>query len=108
MLGSNLLRPVVGKYGLLRYLLLVAQVVLVITSFSVITECKATPLTGPDLCLLHIGRSDEHEHVHPQLVAVLPLTVGQEVFPFTDLYAHPNLLPVSTLLDLIKPPPRLS
>lgn len=108
MFGSNLLCPVVGNYGLLRYLLLVAQLVILIISFSVITECKATPLTGPDFCLSHIGRSDEHEHVHPQLAAVLPLTIGQEVFPLTDLYTHPNLLPSSTPLDLIKPPPRLS
>lgn len=100
MLGSNLLR-LVGKYGLLRYLLLVAQLVIVITSFAIVGECKATALASPDRCLSHINSAGGHEHTHPQPAAVLPLTVGQPTLPFIRLYALTYLPPASIPTDPI-------
>lgn len=103
MLGSSWLRPTLAQYDLIRYLLLVAQVVIVITSFAVVGECKATALASPDLCLSHL----DHEHTHPQPAAVLPCTIEQTAFSFTHSYALSDLLRDSTLLEIIKPPPRL-
>ena len=108
MLGSSWLRVVIAKYGLLRYLLLVAQLVIVITSFSVAVECKAATLTHPDLCLSHMGNYGEHEHSHSQSVAILPLTIGLAASLLMLSYVLPTRLPTSTLLNIIKPPPRFA
>lgn len=108
MLGLSSLHRIMAKYGMLRYLLLVAQLVIVITSFSVAVECKAATLTDPDLCLSHIGNYSEHEHSHPQSVAILPLTVGlaASLLMLSHVLTTPS--PTSTLLTIIKPPPRFA
>jgi len=108
MLGSKLLRPAFAKAHLLRYLPLAAQLVIVITSFAVVAECKATALASPDRCLSHINSNGGHEYTHPQPAAVLPLTGGQIAFPFMRLYELTYLPPASILLEIIKPPPQLA
>lgn len=107
MLGARLLQFSAAKANLLRYLLLVAQVVIVITSFAVVTECKATALADPDRCLSHINSNGGHEHTHPQPVAVLPLITRQALFPLMRLSDLSYLPAASILLEIIKPPPRL-
>lgn len=107
MPGSRLLRPAFAKAHLLRYLLLVAQLVIVITSFAVVAECHATALASPDRCLSHMNSNGGHEHTHPQPAAVLPLTTEQTDFPFMRLYELIYLPPASILLEIIKPPPQL-
>jgi hypothetical protein len=108
MVGSRLLRPAFAKVHLLRYLLLVAQLVIVITSFAVVAECHATALASPDRCLSHMNSNGAHEHTHPQPAAILPLNVGQVAFPFTRIHPLTYLPPASILLKIIKPPPQLA
>lgn len=101
-----MLSPMIVRYGLFRYLLLVAQLVIVLTSFSVAVECKAATLTQPELCLSHIGHYSEHEHSHPQSVAILPLTVELAALLFMLSYVLSTRPPISALPTIIKPPPR--
>lgn len=109
MLGSNCLSSAFAKYGLLRCLLLVAQLFIVLTSVSVVAECRATALVNHDLCLAHshIGNYGEHEHPHPQPAALVPFAVNQAALLLTHTYTLIDLLPSSILFDIIKPPPRL-
>ena len=108
MLGSSLLRPAIAKYSLVRYFLLVTQLLIVITAFSVAAECKAATLIHTDLCVSHIGSFGEHEHLHHQSSAVLPFNVGLVAAVLMLIYALTDLLPNSIFLDTIKPPPRFA
>lgn len=108
MLDLKLLRPAFAKAHLLRYLLLVTQLVIVITSFALVAECHATALASPDRCLSHMNSNGGHEHTHPQPAAVLPITTGQTAFPFMHLYELTYLPLAAILLEIIKPPPQLA
>lgn len=108
MLGSNFLSSAFAKYGLLRCLLLVAQVVIVITSFAVATECKTAPMVNHTPCLVHMGHDEEQEHCHAQLAVLTPLTLACAALLLTHIYTRTNLSPTAILLDIAKPPPRLA
>ncbi len=108
MLDSRLLCPMIAQYGLVRQLLLVTHLFLVLISFSFVTECTAASLASRHLCLSHFVTSHEHQDADQQLAAILPLKLEQAPLRFERLDILTDLLPTSTLLYIIKPPPRFS
>lgn len=107
MLGQRLLRTIITKYSLIWYVLVAAQLVLVLTSFSAASNCMAEPWTDHHLCLSHISKG-EHEHPHQQPVAIGPFAIGQTTALVMLIYALTYLPLPSILRDSLKPPPRLA
>ncbi len=107
MLGQSLLRLLITKYSLIWYVLVVAQLVLVLTSFSAATDCMAMPWADNHLCLSHISTvAGEHDHSHHQPVAIVPFAIGQMAVLVTLIYALTYLPLPSIPRDSLKPPPR--
>jgi len=108
MLGSSIFRSASANYTLMRYLLLVTQVVILVTTFVLTDDCRATALASPARCIAHMnGTNHEHEHFHAQPAAILSLTGVSSPFPFTRVNLPSALLSSSALLQIIKPPPQV-